>query len=106
MTINDEIIILANRIANDGKKPTVALVKGKLTTKVPLPAIISALKTWQHDPSFIALPQQEPNIKAEQTSEKTDNALLRKHLNEELALMKQEISELKQLIQTLITQQK
>jgi hypothetical protein len=54
MTIIDEILIAANKIANEGKKPTVALVKAKLSTPTPLPTIISVLKTWQHDESFVS----------------------------------------------------
>ncbi len=53
MTIIDEISICANQLANAGKKPTVALVKAKLRQAVPLPTLISTLKTWQHEPDFI-----------------------------------------------------
>ena len=62
MTINDEILILANQIANKGSKPAVALIKAKLKKKVPLPVIISTLKTWQHEPSFIALPDENKGL--------------------------------------------
>ena len=50
MTINDEIIAIANQLANSGKKPSVALIKTRLTNSVPLPTIISTLKTWHHEP--------------------------------------------------------
>jgi hypothetical protein len=53
MTTFDEILIIANQLANQGKKPTVALVKSKLTNVFPLPTIIKVLKTWQHQPEFI-----------------------------------------------------
>ena len=59
MTINDEILTLANQIANRGHKPTVALVKTKLKQKVPLPLIISTLKTWQHDPDYTSVPEEK-----------------------------------------------
>jgi len=106
MTINDEILALANQLANNGKKPTVALIKGKLTKTVPLPTIISTLKTWQHDPSFVAQPQknEQMNIEASCNSSETDP--LRQILNEELAQMRHDIVELKLLIQQLLAQQK
>jgi hypothetical protein len=108
MTINDEILILANQLANAGNKPTVALIKAKLNVKVPLPVIISVLKTWQHEPSFISKPEENNDIKqgdkVADATEETDT--FRQNLNDELAHMKQEISELKQLIKQVIKQQK
>ena len=53
MTASEEILTIANKIANTGKLPSVALVKGRLTQKVPLPVIISTLKAWQHEPEYI-----------------------------------------------------
>ncbi|KXF81020.1 hypothetical protein [Enterovibrio coralii] len=34
-------------LVNDGKEPTVALIKGRLTSPVPMPIIISALQRWK-----------------------------------------------------------
>lgn len=55
MTITDEITIIANQLANQGKKPTVALLKTKLKRPVPLPTLISILRNWTHDPKLIKL---------------------------------------------------
>jgi len=109
MTINDEIIVLANQIANKGKKPTVALIKAKLAKSVPLPTIISTLKVWQHDPNHIILTQTETEInKASNTNNSisSEAELLREMLNSELGQMKQEIIELKKLIHQLLIQEK
>lgn len=107
MTINDEISTLANQIANKGNKPTVALIKAKLNKKVPLPIIISTLKAWQHEPSFIALPKENQTF----TEKETANSLIKtdsfeQKLHKELTHMKKEIVELKQLVKQLIDQQK
>lgn len=103
MTINDEILILANQIANKGNKPTVALVKAKLTKKVPLPVIISALKVWQHEPNFMALPEEKQTI-TETAKPSIETGVHTQELYEALADMKKEIIELKQLITQLINQ--
>ena len=99
---------MANQLANAGNKPTVALIKAKLNVKVPLPVIISVLKTWQHEPSFISKPEENKEIKQGDkiagATEETDT--FKQNLNDELAHMKQEISELKQLIKQVIEQQK
>lgn len=50
MTKNEEILAIANEIANKGNKPSVALIKTKLSSPTPLPMIIATLKTWQHQP--------------------------------------------------------
>jgi len=65
MTITDEIIIIANQLANQGKKPTVALIKTKLTKSVPLPTIITTLKGWSHDPDLITFNKSELNTNIE-----------------------------------------
>ncbi len=44
MTINEQIINIANQLANQGKKPTVALIKTQLTSPVPLPVDHQHLK--------------------------------------------------------------
>jgi len=107
MTTNDEILILANKIANKGEKPTVALIKGKLSKKVPLPVIISTLKTWQHEPSFITLPEEkEVNTKKETANSLIQKTPFEQELHNELTHMKKEIVELKQLVKQLIDQQK
>lgn len=103
MTVHDEILVLANIIANAGNKPTVALIKTKLTKKVPLPTIISTLKNWQHQPDLISLPATEKqNIELKPSTNNTDQNLLKNELDE----MKQEIIELKKLVSELMTQQK
>lgn len=107
MTINDEILVAANRIANQGNKPTVALIKAKLKQKIPLPEIISVLKTWRHEPDFITL-SREQDIIANQDKPHTsvNNDAFEQVLHQELASMKKEIVELKVLVQALINQQK
>ena len=104
MTINDEILILANQIANKGNKPTVALIKTKLNKKVSLPVIISTLKIWQHEPNFISLPEKKHNI-TETVNSPTTDPLFAQELQDELAQMKKEILELKQSVKKLIDQQ-
>jgi hypothetical protein len=106
MTINDEILILANQLANNGNKPTVALIKAKLNKKVPLPVIISTLKTWQHEPSFITLSENQPSNNEKEPEQSTIITSYSDHaLHTELACMKKEILELKVLVKQLINQQ-
>lgn len=113
MTVINEILITANQLANQGKKPTVALIKAKLSQPAPLPTIISTLKSWQHQPDFISL--TEDTTENESDHRKTNVAvseneeikkLIQETLNDELAQMKKELSELKDLIKDLSIQLK
>jgi hypothetical protein len=107
MTIIDEISICANQLANAGKKPTVALVKAKLRQAVPLPTLISTLKTWQHEPDFIAANSSQTNqIEAQKSTEESElinsivnNAAIKAYIKNivsaELLDIKTELAELK-----------
>lgn len=114
MTITDEILIAANKLANAGKKPTVALIKAKLNQSVPLPLLISTLKGWQHQPEFIGIPNElnkttsQPFDELRSTPLENDvvKALIQETLAEELKQMKTELSDIKQLIESLSKQLK
>ncbi|QOL24540.1 hypothetical protein LP316_09230 [Thalassotalea sp. LPB0316] len=104
MTNIEEIIITANILANQGKKPSVALVKAKLTQNVPLPLIISTLKTWQHQSDYIAPKSAKPAEQKvaevaldENIKQQIDQAvaLAIKPLAEEIEQLKQQITLLK-----------
>ncbi len=101
MTINDEIFAIANQLANQDKKPSVALIKTKLTEKVPLPQIISALKVWQYDPSFTEIAKKEKRKEKETTEKERDISI---QIKEAVEPLKQEIKELKAMVQQLIKQ--
>ena len=100
MTIFDEISIIANRLANEGKVPSVALIKGHLSQPTPLPKIIAALKNWHHDPDFIKATHQEVSSKA-LTEKNADNKEVSKLIAEAIAPLQQEVAELKQQVKSL-----
>lgn len=45
--VSDELQSVIDSLVAQGKKPSVALVKARLTTPVPMPAIIATIKSWQ-----------------------------------------------------------
>jgi len=101
MTIFDEISIIANLLANQGKKPSVALIKAKLTQPVPLPLIISTLKGWQHEPEFIS-PKMTTNINEASKIQKKDNDEINQKIALALQPIQQELAELKVMLAKLI----
>jgi len=105
MTITDEITIIANKIANQGKKPTVALVKTMLRTPTPLPTIISVLRNWTHDPKLIELTiEPENNGQMKQTTASISPEI-KKAIELALKPMENELAELKALVIKLMKQQ-
>ncbi len=117
MTIIDEIIICANQLANDGKKPSVALVKAKLSQQVPLATLITTLKNWQHQPDFIA-PRNSDDVKTNQNALSSNTSalldsliesgavrrIIQQSLDQELTEMRNELLEMKLLIKNLTEQ--
>lgn len=112
MTIVDEILISANKLANEGKKPTVALIKAKLATPAPLPTIIRVLKTWQHDENFIgqteskSVEKHDTCVTEEETiyCTKDDIDKLQQQLIEKLSVeinaLKKDLKEIKNLLKS------
>lgn len=103
MTISDEISIIANKLANQGKTPSVALIKSKLSQPTQLPQIIAILKTWQHEPDFIAPPQAEPSV-SEPVDTNYNHDELTKMIAHAVAPLETELREIKTLLQQLIAE--
>ncbi|MDG3088878.1 hypothetical protein P7F88_23555 [Vibrio hannami] len=64
--VSSEIEKVLQELANQNKQPTVALVKARLTTPVPMPAIIAAIKSWKNSSR---IPKIEVAAKTDKTSE-------------------------------------
>lgn len=99
MTNNEEIVAIANQLAKKGVKPTVALIKTKLTNSVPLPTIIQVLKTWQFDPDHeTKSASKEEMLETKASQDKSVEA----QIQDAIAPLMLEIQELKAQIQKLI----
>lgn len=105
MTITDEIIIIANQLANQGKKPTVALVKTRLKISAPLPTIISVLRNWKHDPKLIEMTVESNNVEAKKNHLTSISAEIEKAISVALQPIQAELLELRALVRELSKQQ-
>lgn len=45
--VTQELEAVLTRLVEEGKEPTVALVKARLSQPIPMPAIITTIKTWK-----------------------------------------------------------
>lgn len=102
MNINEEISFIANQLADQGKKPSVALIKTRLSSPAPLPVIISTLKSWTHQP---VKNKQEATKHMKKTSTIVEishkNSATVKEIEELLLPIKKELVEIKQLLISL-----
>lgn len=98
MTIKDEIIAIANQLANNGVTPSVATVKAKLSEPTPLPTIINILKNWQHQPEQTSFNKKEVDnsVEPSELSQSLSSAL-----TEALTPVVTELKEIKQLLQSI-----
>ncbi|MEF1291535.1 hypothetical protein [Vibrio sp. M260118] len=46
--VSQELKSILEQLHSEGKEPTVALVKARLSTSVPMPALITTLKSWKN----------------------------------------------------------
>lgn len=72
--VSSELENILAALHEQGKQPSVALVKARLTTPVPMPAIIAAIKSWKSAsrvPKIEVAAQQE--LTAEQRIEKLES---------------------------------
>ena len=105
MTITDEITIIANQLANQGKKPTVALVKTRLKIPAPLPTIISVLRNWKHDPKLIEMAIEPNDAKTEKKHLTSISSEIEKAVSQALQPIQAELLELRALVNKLNKQQ-
>ncbi|SJN53408.1 hypothetical protein RND59_01600 [Vibrio ruber] len=45
--ISQELESVILQLVAEGKEPTVALIKARLSSKIPIPAIVTTIKRWQ-----------------------------------------------------------
>ncbi len=75
--VSQELTDVLEQLHQEGKEPTVALVKARLSTPIPMPALITALKSWK---SANRVPKVE--IAAKQQSEQDRISELEKQVAE------------------------
>ncbi|UWZ99229.1 hypothetical protein [Vibrio splendidus] len=63
--VSEELKSVLERLQAQGKEPTVALVKARMSTSVPMPALITTIKSWKSAnrvPKVEVATQEEPAL--------------------------------------------
>lgn len=83
--VSQELEAILTRLQQEGKEPSVALVKSRLSTPVPMPALITAIKSWKNA-------NRVPKI---EVADKADNK------NDRITQLEQQVAELTSRLQAL-----
>ena len=86
--VSAEVEAVLTKLQQEGKDPTMALVKARLSCKVPIPALISIIKSWKAT-------QRVPKVEIAAK----DNSELK--LTQRMAQLEQQIEQLLQRVSQL-----
>ncbi|SMY18087.1 MULTISPECIES: hypothetical protein [Photobacterium] len=75
-TITKEIEQAIKQLVIENKQPSVALIKARLTTSLPIPVIIKALQAWQKNAKVPHIEKQQRVLTAEQRIEQLEQQVL------------------------------
>ncbi|GGI74019.1 hypothetical protein [Shewanella gelidii] len=89
MSLIDKVLAAAKSIADEGKQPSLALIKARTANKIPMPILIQGLQT------FRSLPEAE-RAKITLSVEPTEptQELTLENLAERLAILEQQVKHL------------
>ena len=94
--MHHEIYRIAHQLHAEGKKPSVALIRAKLTTPTSLPVIVQALQQWKTSPE---LANDISVIEPEHSHELTTTE---QQLQQRVSQLEQQVAQLQQQMQPLL----
>ncbi len=94
----EEIYRVANALAAEGKTPSVALIKSRLSHKVSMPTLIGVLQRWKQDPTQTPVASSLP---PEPTPLPPEFVARLQPLQEEIMRLRVEVAELRQQLARL-----
>ncbi|RJX67541.1 hypothetical protein DZ860_18280 [Vibrio sinensis] len=85
--VSQELKDVLEQLDLEGKKPTVAMVKARLSTPIPIPALVSVIRSWkntQHVPKVeVTSPKDSDSDKIKQLEQQVANLTQRLTMLEE-----------------------
>ena len=98
---NPQIIAICQQLSQEGKTPSVALIKTRLSAPLPMPLLIAGLKQWRSNPDVILEPQIHSESQEDNPQSDADLVVQVASLQGEVRALKDEILQLKSLVQNL-----
>lgn len=98
----DRIILVAQQLAKEGKKPNTAIMKARLPKNTPLPNIIQGLKLWQSDPNKeIDIVIENKATEVVSSNNGSIDELINNKITQAIAPLKEQISALNEQLNKL-----
>ena len=99
MSSEQHIIDIANQLAAEGKQPSVALIKARLSAPVAMPVLLAVLGRWK------AAPEQFPSSTASEDSPQSPvdgpNEVCLTGIQQQLEQMQNQLDQMQQLLEQL-----
>lgn len=83
--VSEELESVMKSLQSQGKEPTVALVKSRMGTPVPMPALIAAIRSWKNA-------NKVPKIEVADSSQESPDRLTQ--LEQQIVTLTARVSEL------------
>lgn len=83
--VSQELELAIEQLVREGKEPTVALVKARLKSSVPMPALISTIKSWKNS-------QRVPKVEIRQPQKAEEDRVT--NLEQQIAHLTQRVEQL------------
>ena len=87
-----EIINICQKLNEQGKQPSIALIKARLKAPTPLPSIIAGLKSWQSNPNEV--------VQVEEQTAETSTRTLEQRVGE----LESQVEKLQKQLNSLLSQ--
>ena len=88
----NEIIAICQQLEKEGKEPSVALIKSRMTKKAPMPVLITGLQQWRANPKAkVSFEKEELSKSSNEKSLQdrvTDLEAIVQELQQEIAALK------------------
>ncbi|MDA9557556.1 hypothetical protein N9R79_08665 [Vibrio sp.] len=91
--ITHELSTIMDALHQSGKEPTLALVKARLSQPVPMPALITAIKSWKNS-------QKVPKVEIALSNTSPDSDKI-KQLENQISALQAEVTDLKSALHRL-----
>lgn len=96
--MHSEIYRIAYKLHTDGKTPSVALIRARLSTPTPLPVIIKALQQWKLTPELGKEAAEDGN----ESSNESGNESINGHCDSEKTAVEQRLDAIEQKLDRIL----
>ena len=108
--MHNEIYQIAHQLNAEGKKPSVALIRAKLSKPISLPVIVQALQQWKMSPQLGESSATQSSAAQSSAAQRNEAEVTieasQQHLQQKVIQLEQRVCQLEQQLSQLLGQSK